>query len=145
MPYMINSRSVNNGVSLSVTKSHRHRIGRSCIRLCVIQNLKRFLATSGKNNWQKVRAKFLRIIPRTLDHTIGLPHVCGKYIYFRAAIVLRYCRLNCVTHGTCGPSLSFLLSFIVAGQHIASMSYTGCAKIPAGLLWTYLLWSKNEI
>jgi len=31
-------------------------LGRSCIRLCVIQNLKRFLAKSGKNNWQKVRA-----------------------------------------------------------------------------------------
>ena len=30
-------------------RSHRHRIGRSCIRLCVIQNLKGFLAKSGKN------------------------------------------------------------------------------------------------
>ena len=28
---------------------------RSCIRLCVIQNLKRFLAKNGKNKWQKVR------------------------------------------------------------------------------------------
>ena len=44
------------------------RIGRSCIRLCVIQNLKRFLAKSGKNNCKKcahnleiVAAKFLRV------------------------------------------------------------------------------------
>ena len=37
-------------------RSHRHRIGRSRIRLCVIKNLKRFLAKSGKNNSQKVRA-----------------------------------------------------------------------------------------
>ena len=29
-------------------RSHRHRIGRSCIRLCVIQNLKRFLAKVAK-------------------------------------------------------------------------------------------------
>jgi len=36
-------------------RSHRHRIGRSCIWLCVIQNLKRFLAKNGKNKWQKVR------------------------------------------------------------------------------------------
>jgi len=37
-------------------RSHRHRIGRSCIRLCVIQFLVRFLAKNGKDNLQKVRA-----------------------------------------------------------------------------------------
>ena len=37
-------------------RSHRHRIGQSYIRLCVTQNVKRFLANSGENNRQKVRA-----------------------------------------------------------------------------------------